>query len=433
MATSSIVRITQFLPGGAETNMQDNVAGTVCDMYIKDSTGANDSDYNLVHLQAISNPAPVSREGYITTDPDAEWSDSPDNNPGLNDRYRFGYGRFGTRYHNLDNVSGVMIHDRDFSVDGDISAYDVLFAGDGEVRDMPEEVSGSMGVQDHERKIGDVTINQYDFIVSASPIPFSYKNPVDSDVWIKLSNYVYPLASGTTTLLLDTEGRTPLNIVPFYTGLGGFTAKWNNDREFDYDAQVNVEWGVFDEDSPANQITFNYWFRTVKDFTGPRISNESPADNESGVLVDGCVVFDIRDYETSVNIDSLELYVNNIFIEHTDLTITEVDTSDGYSIRYCPSKPFLYGDDIAVSIYVEDLATEPNYVFHVYSFTTELSLPPVVVDNDPKACRKYKPITQDVSVDVVDGGHGLDKESIDMGVADETENPRLNPIIYRED
>jgi hypothetical protein len=434
MSTSAVVRVTQFLPSSAEGNVRDGPASTESTSYVRDTVGTNEGEYNLIHLHAIQNPKPSAgrASSYVTTNPQT-WSDSPDNQPSLNDRYRYAYGRFGSRYRNLDDYAGVVIHDRFFATSGDYNQYDITFNGGGSVRDAQKEYSGSMLMQDHERRSGDVTVNQYDFIVSASPVPFSYKNPIDSDVWIKLGNYTYPLASGTTVLTLNGEVKTPLDIIPFYTGLGGFTAQWNNNEVFEYDSQVDVRWTVYDEASPANKIEFIYWFRTVGDFTGPRASNESPQDNATNVSVSTCIEFTVRDYETGVNINTLELYVNNVSIPHTSLTISEVSTSDGYKIVYCPVEKFLYGDDVAVSIYVKDLATEPNYLFHVYSFRTEYSTPPRVVGQDPSPCIGYVPIDSDVSVDVVDGGHGLDKDSIDMGVEDKMVQPRKLPIIYREE
>ena len=432
MSVSAVVQVVQFLPDSSSLGVHDNTPDSECSVFVKDYLGDNESDYRLYCLCAVQNPSPsMGRVGYITSEADT-WSDSPLNSPSLNDKYRYGYGRFGTRYRHLDNSSGVIIRDRDFSKSGQVAATDIIFTGDGYVRDISLETEGELLMQEHERKYGDVTINQYDFIVSASPVPFSYRNPIDSDVWIKLSNYVYPLSSGTVTLEINGENKTPLEIIPFYTGLGGFTATWSNDENFSYDSQVDVVWRVYDEGTPPNEIVFSYWFRTVGDYTGPRVVSTEPVDDEIDVSVDTCVEFTVRDFETGVNINTLELYVNNVLVELDQLTYEEVSTGDGYVVSFCPGQNFMYGDTVAVSIYIEDNATEPNYLFHVYSFTTEQSVPPVVVSHEPVACRENKPIDVDVEINVVDGGHGLDDETIDMSVDEYTGNPRKLPIIYRE-
>jgi len=433
MTVESVVRIKQYAPSDGTRDLLDKLISSEGNLTVLDTVGASGANTSVQHLRAITNPSPYGvRTSIYTGDPDA-WGDSPDNDPSRPDKFRYAYGRFGTRYGNLDSVGGVIINERDFSREGTYSQTEVEFSGDTSVRDFNYSCDGTLSMQEHERITGDTTINQYSFIVSASPIPFSYKNSIDTDVSIRLSNYVLPLSSGTVTLSLDSEMRAPLEVIPFYSGLGGFDAKWYNDREFDYNHQVFVEWRVFDTDSPPNEIVFRYWFRTVPDSVGPRISGVSPADNSSDIPVDTCVSFTVRDYEKGVNIDTLELYVNNIYVSAEELTITQVSTVDGYTVRYCPPQEFLYGDEVPVSVYVKDLADEPNFLFYVYSFTTESSMPPRVLGHLPRACRKYIPVDTDISVDVVDGGQGLDEGSLRIDVDDNSVGSTKRPIIYRED
>ncbi|MCK5017337.1 MAG: hypothetical protein KAS32_09705, partial [Candidatus Peribacteraceae bacterium] len=87
MSVISKVRITQFLPGSFESDVRDFKADTDCSLSVNDTEGAGGSDYSIKHLNAIQNPSSSSRGGYVTGD-SADWSDSPDNQPDLNDRYR---------------------------------------------------------------------------------------------------------------------------------------------------------------------------------------------------------------------------------------------------------------------------------------------------------------------------------------------------------
>lgn len=435
MPSEATIFITQYAPEGGYSNLNDMEIGVPGTSLLRDSIGNNSSSMSMYSLLAVQNPSPSSgrESSYATVDED-RWSDSPYKDPTRSDTYRYAYGRFGEgRYRNLDNYAGTVLHDRIFSRAGNYLQQDHVFNGSYLMIDSDYSESGNLLMQDHTRISGDATINQYNFLVSASPVPFSYKNSVDTDVSIRLSNYVYPLDTTAVELYINGVIKTPLEITPFYTGLGGFDAKWYNDQEFNYNEQISVEWRVFDTDSPANEIVFRYWFRTVADFIGPRISGLSPAANEVNVSVDTCILFTLRDYELGINITTLELYVNNIFISNDEMVITETSTSDGYNILYCPDDAFMYGDTIAVSIYVEDLAEDANYLFHVYSFSTEQSLPPVVVGNSPLACREYVFVDKDVEVDIIDGGQGLDEDSIRVDV-DEISTPlRKRPIIYRGD
>ena len=395
-----------------------------------------DFDYMVYHLSVVQNPTPragASSSYYVTEDPET-WSDSPTINPTLDDNLRYSYGRGDGRLGKLDDYVGVVIHNSDFSDSGDYIVQNHTYSNYVSMSHLDNSLSVQHLMQNHSTPTGDVTVKQYDLILLASPEPFSYRNPVDSNVSIRLGNYINPLNSGTLTLYLGGEIKEDVSIDPFYAGLGGFDATWVNDREFEYNSQVDVEWHVFDVDSPANEFVIKYWFRTVPDVVGPRVSSLVPADNSTGTSVDTCIQFIIRDYECGVNIDTLELYVNNQEAVDSGLTISELPSLDGYSIRYCPTESFLYGDEVPVSIYVEDMADQPNYLFYTYSFTTELSSAPKIVGMDPVPCRKYKSITENVEVDLVDGGHGLNDGSIMFSVDDKVViNPRKLPIIYRED
>lgn len=395
-----------------------------------------DFDYNMYHLDAVRNPVPRSgfESIYYETEDEDDWSDSPVNNPSLNDNLRFAYGRGGTRYGNLDDYVGVVMHNRDFSNSGDYVEQNHKFEGEFTYSHLDSQFDCDYIVQNESTPTGEATVQQYDLIVLASPEPFSYRNPVDTDVSIRLSNYIHPLNSGTVSLYLEGVEKQNIETTPFYSGLGGFDAVWTNDNEFDYNTQIEVEWRVFDEDSPANEFVIKYWFKTIPDLVGPRIIEVSPVDNQTGVGVDSCLQISLRDYEQTINIDTLDMYVNNQEVTASGLTVTPLSSLDGFNIRYCPPEDFLYGDEIPVSVYIEDVADPPNYLFHTYSFTTEESNAPKVVYMDPQPCRKLKPTTQDVEVDVVDGGHGLDEDSILFSVDDKTvPNPRKLPIIYRED
>lgn len=439
MSVSSVIRITQYGNEEGHIDEYSRVGSSDCDLVFYDSEAGKEGYYSLYGLLDVQNPKPTTgREKYNppynTLEPDM-WTDSPALAPTLSDRFRYAYGRYsgGIRYGKLDRYSGVIISSQDFSISGDFSNNEIVFGGVGSVQDRQvNNVSSTLLMEEPLPASGDVTVYQYDFIVSASPVPFSYRNPVDTDISIRLSNYVYPLSSGTVSLYVDGTENEPLVVTPFYSGLGGFDAVWENVSVFEYDQQVNVEWHVYDTAPTPNEIIFRYWFKTVPDTIGPRISNVSPADNATDVAVDECISFTIRDYETGVNMDTLEFYVNNRLVGADKLTISELSSEDGYSITYCPEENFLYGDEIAVSVYVEDISDNKNYLFYVYSFTTIESKAPVVVSSIPRPCREYIKTDATVEVDIVDGGNGLDSESISIDVDDNPANNRKTPIIYRD-
>ena len=432
MPNFSDITIRQYSPGSVGGYVADRDFNWSSEGDCRDSLLGVSTEIGVQFYYAYQHPRPmfVSLPYSVSED----WSDSPSNAPFLSDLERYSYGRFGpNRYGKLDNYRGASVRQNYFGMASESLITELITSKDTVIYDIDTGLTNETLVYETEVPFNYTTLNQRNLLLNASPAPFSYKNPVDTDVYIRMGNYVYTLSSGTITLSLDGESKTGLEITPYFGGLGGYDVTWSNDQEFGYNSRVAVHWTVYDSYVPPNKIDFDYWFMTVQDYLGPRFFSFSPQDGDIGVGVDTCISFVVRDYELGINISSLELYVNNVFIPISSMSISETSSGDGYSISFCPPEEFLYGDTIPVSIYVEDNSEEKNYSFYVYSFTTEESLAPNVISQDPRSCIGYVPVDYDVEVDVVDGGGGIDGESIVLIIDSKPAVFRKEPIIYRED
>lgn len=426
----AVVYVRQYGPDSREGGLRQKSLSYDLDYYLRNSDLSKYVEYNQTHYPLAQSPSTI-REGVLTDDGE-DWSDSPTNQPDLDDSLRYSYGRFGTRYGKLDSYSGAIIRTQSFLVDNEGASRSKGFYGTGDLYRLNNDTSGWFQLQKFGLPSNYEYVYTYDIFSYSSPVMFSYKNPVNTDVSIRLSNFINSVDAGSVQLFLGGEEKN-LTTSTFTGGLGGVDAIWSNDENFDYNEQIDVLWTFTDDAVPANSFEISYWFRTVNDYIGPRISNLSPEDDSIDISVSSCVQFDIRDYEKGINLDTLEIYVNNVLALDTYITTTELSTGDGYRVIYCPPEDFLYGDEVPVSIYVEDNSDEVNYLFHVYSFTTEESSPPEVISTEPVACRKYKSISVNVEADIVDGGHGLDGDTIILHVDNEVVVFRKLPIIYRED
>jgi hypothetical protein len=393
---------------------------------------------------------------WSTEDPE-HWSDSPARQPNLLYRYRFGWGRdkaelfpqpgitaltagaAGERWGALGQVSGVLIYERLFGTSNIGRIHEFTVEDKGRVRDTQTSASNRM---EHMRQLGgasgDVTVEQFPFLLVAVPEPFSEKNPVNTDVFIRLANYAYPLASGTITLYLDDVLQDDLRVEEFFGGLGGFNTTWENDFLFEYDARVDVKWEFSDTDVPANRFVIRYPFYTVEDLAGPRITDLVPADEGTGVPITGPLQFDVEDFENDVDIDSLVLYVNNVRIidgENGTIELTRFENERGYTVKFTPEEPWLYGDLIPVAIFISDTSANENETFFTYSFTTIESTAPRLINIDPAPCTVGVPTGTDIQADVIDGGHGLDTNSIIFTVEEIERGSviQLIPIVHRDD
>ena len=365
-----------------------------------------------------------------------DFSDSPNNDPTRLNFLRWAYGRSHdglSRYGTLRNHHGVLISQKEFELDNEIScgSFSSALAGSVLQKDWLSDVD-MLVVQDLV-VVSDVTQEQFDFLLTAAPVPYSTKNPVDSDVYIRLSNHsVEPLDPSTIVLRLNGEVMTGVTYAPFYAGYGGLDITWSNVREFDYGSIVDVVWEVYDTASPANCLLIQYWFTTMPDERGPFISNQSPRDDSVGVSITTSIVFDLLDNETGVDISSLEFYVNNKAVLLSDPVFTVIEIAGGYRIQYTTPTPFLYGDAIPVVVKISDLAVPSNSSFFVWSFTTEGSLVPSLMNMEPAPCDVNVSRIRNISFEVVDSGHGLDKDSIIMTIDNKQKDSVLIiPIVHR--
>lgn len=459
MAVSAVIQIEQYDSVSFDGTVSDRVYQASSDGNVRDSFSSIDAETVFTHLPHVSQPASrgSSVGGWGTEDED-DWSDSPVNAPELLYRHRFAYGRdraeafstgytpdlinnppdAGARWGDLDDNSAVIMYERDFPVtaDGWVRQFTVEDSGDIRNSVFHNEVDFNM-VHLGETS-SDYTLTLFPFVLVAVPAAFSIKNPIDTDVFIRLSNYAHTIASGTITMTLNSITAQPLVVDEFFGGLGGYDVTWNNAFNFDYDSVVSVIVEFLDTDVPANKITIDYPFYTVKDLAPPRIINIVPLDGTEDVTPLGTVQFELVDYESGVNIETLKLYVNNILIidsVHGTIISTAREDGLGYTVSYMAFESWLYGDEIPVAIFVKDTSPSTNELFHSYSFKVLESTSPRMININPVACDGDVPTGTAVSVDVVDGGHGIDKDSVSVSVDDieRSGDVTVIPIVHRDE
>jgi hypothetical protein len=451
MTVVSIVKIQQFSTQDSDFSVENTIFSPEEEGNVRDSTLGKETEFTYTHLRQVSNPtaSSPSRDGWHTENKN-DWSDSPTSQPNLLYRYRFGFGRDyreeseitlgqdGLRLGKLDDASGVILYQRLYTLDGETEVRDFKYDAEGQVRQKTFNLESNYSHLHHMESIeGEGDVSQFPFLLLAIPEPFSLKNPVDTDIFIRLSNFSTPLASGTISLYVDGILRLPIDISEFFGGLGGFDILWANNFIFDYDAEVRVRLTYSDTTIPANEFEIEYPFYTVPDLARPRITNLIPSENSTGVAINSAIQFDLLDFEIGVDIDTLKLYVNGKLITSGvdgTIQITELEDGTGYTVRYTPTKEWLYNDYIPIAVFVKDLSIHENELFYSYGFTTEQSLSPELVETKPQPCIINVSTGTDVSVVVVDGGHGLDESTILFSINEkEPEKVHKLPIVFRDE
>ena len=471
----AVTVITQFATDGNSGSIHVGDFGGLADADILVTSFSLNSDARQTHLPAVTQPAASSiAGGHATRDPVNDyWSDSPKNMPNTLYRHRFGYGRdtrelfeqpglvplaqgaTGARWGNLDNNSGVLLSERLYPVESnntlwqhgsfhdngpgveDNTYYASWYGTILQFRTDPL-IASSADIKQTPIVTGEKTLRVVNFLLTAAPSPNSVKNPIDTDIFIRFGNFSSVFDPDTFVLYIDEVAQTGLVVEEFFAGLGGFNVTWNNTTQFEYDSRVDIRWEFRDTDVPSNLFVFWYPFYTVKDLAGPRVTGLVPPHGATNIAIDTTLQFEVEDFENGINIDSLVIFVNSVKVVHGETGILEVSqykNKKGYTVRYTNNDPWLYGDLIPVSIFVQDSSKNDNETFFPYSFTTVDSTSPTLINTKPLACTVVVPVGTHVSVDIIDGGHGINKDSIVLSVEgiERGDQVILIPILHRDE
>lgn len=456
MPVTAVISITQFETKDSLGSAQDSIISPVSETIVREETFSQSSSSVQTHPPAVSQPAASSiTGGQPTPVPELEhWSDSHLNDSTKLNRHRFGSGRWNVEsfdqpglpaqagnaalWGKLDDNSGILTYQRNYEAEVETNVLETKHHSEGSVQDRITYSYGEFSVKELGEISADVTLQIFPFLLDMLPLPNSDKNSITTDIFIRLGNFSNVFDPDTIVLYVDGAVQPTLVIEEFFGGLGGFDVTWENSFSFDYDAQVDVRWEMSDLTVPTNDYVIQYPFYTVTDASGPRVLNRVPSDESSNIPIANTVYFELEDYENDVDIDSLILYVNNVKVESGvtgDLIYERFQNEKGYTVTYTHYEPWLHGDLIPVAIFIQDTAKFVNTTFHTYNFTTVQSTPPELINLKPLSCSLAIPTGTHISVDVIDGGHGLDKSTIVFTVEDIERSGQiaLIPIIHRDE
>ena len=289
-----------------------------------------------------------------------------------------------------------------------------------------------------------VDIEQFKFIEDAIPAFWSEKNPVNTNIWIRLRPFAYDLNQGTlvfkvrevsyagNTGYIDVTSLCTVTTFDAGGGLLGLDILYNPAVDFHHNAVVYVSIEVYDGAPTPNIILTDYWFRIIPDYRAPYIDNEFPAREEEGVDISTNISFDIFDAGVGVDIGSLEFYLNNRY----KVPITSA-ISGGYHVTYNPPEDFNYGQTVEITVKVKDASDYQNQLYDMWRFYCEGSTGPWIDPDSfyPRNCTRgtYRKLTG-ISANVYGiNDTGVDQSSILVRIGGKERNVTITPIIYRVD
>ena len=293
-----------------------------------------------------------------------------------------------------------------------------------------------------EHMLTHVRIDQFIFVQDARPAFYSHKNPVFTDIWLRLRPFASSLNAETLRMRIRKVSRfndsgivditDQLRIEAFDAGssLEGLEVTYDPEELFEYNSIVYVYLEVYD--FAGNLIKIDYWFTLIHDYRIPYILNMSPNRLESGVDPNTTVYFEVRDDETGIDIDSLAVTVNTkvVFPQRVDKL-----SDNHYIIEYTPPIPFMYGTSVDIGVFVGDRAFQKNWLRDGYNFYIVSSASVGLIGFEPRPCIHGVNRYYDVSFIAIDLGAGVDKSKLRLQVSEidltNNQNTNILPIIYR--
>jgi hypothetical protein len=287
-----------------------------------------------------------------------------------------------------------------------------------------------------------VKLNQFVFVEDAVPKFWSEKNPIDTNIWIRLRPFAFSLNNTTLRMWVrersyngDTgyyEVTHSLTLTNFDAGGGmlGIEALYNPPQDFLYSSLIFVRIEVYDRAYIPNFIYTEYWFKITPDYKAPYLINLSPDREEINVAVDKTIHFEIVDEGSGIDVNSLECLLNSVRMDRDYLNV-EVVSRYHIKVDYTPEKNLFFSKDYKVSVKVQDTSPQINRMNDSFVFYTADSTGVLILDPSPGVCKSSMRRFQDVSVKILADGNGVDVGSIRMQVFDRDVHPRILPIIYR--
>lgn len=287
-------------------------------------------------------------------------------------------------------------------------------------------------------------LDQFIFVEDAIPKFWSVKNPIDTNIWIRLRPYAYSLSPTTAKMFVrevwwggdtgyvDVSGQLTKQTFDAGGGVLGLELTYNPAQDFHYNSIVYVVIEVYDIAPSPNRITTSYWFEVIPDYKAPYLENLSPSREQDNVNVDTDIYFEIKDDGAGVDIDTLELYVNSRIVSPTNIVIVKV-SDNHYKVTYTPPTNFFFDKRVTVGVIVDDLTEYDNYLNDRYAFYTPESDNILFTEFLPGACKRGLPRFQDVSFLALGIGSGVDRDTLRLQVRekDVTDQSTIVPIIYR--
>lgn len=322
-------------------------------------------------------------------------------------------------------------------IEGPIEQFELTTAGPTftriiEQRDARRATIDGGPIEQEEQISNSIDIEQFDFLDLIFPPCNSIRNPVDTNLLVRITDFGFTF--NLATLVFKVNGIEVQDDPEFVTTplVNGAQLDYNPPENFAYSSEVRIFIEVLDTAPVPNRFVFRCSFFTVDDTIGPRVENFSLC-NTTNVDARAPVVFDVVDFETGVNADSIRLNIEGIGV-CSGIALTELTTSSGNGFRVTwnhASAPFRFGSSVTAAVTAEDNALEPNSTLFICRFEVEDSSAPQFINFSPGPCKSFIDNTTGLTFEVYGIEDGVDISTLEVVVDSKDRKVLVRPRVRR--
>ena len=285
-------------------------------------------------------------------------------------------------------------------------------------------------------------IDQFIFVEDAVPKFWSEKNPIVTNIWIRLRPFMYSLDNDSLKMWVrevsyigdtgyyEVSDKVSLENFDAGGGLLGVEVTYDPIYDFHHNALVFVRIEVYDIAPISNYISLDYWFTIIPDLKSTYLTNLFPAREEDFVNTNINITFEIHDEGTGVDINTLECFLNSRRMNPDNLIIEKYN-KNYYKVTYIMVNPLYYGKKYKVNVKITDSSEAANQMNDSWYFYTLESDGVIFTQFDPSLCKRGVDRFSGVSIVALADGGGIDGESIRLQVLNKDVDANKIPIVYR--
>lgn len=270
-------------------------------------------------------------------------------------------------------------------------------------------------------------IQQFDFLIFALPVPYSIKNPVDTNILIRIVGFGgIPLDPGTLVFKVNGVDRASDVVITSFGA--GLQLEYDPAVNFDYFSNVTVEIIILDTAFPPNVLSTMYTFETVADYKLPFVDYVFPPDLSVGNDPETDVYVIVKDNETGINPESIRFSINGRFVSGVE--VNEI-LPGAFRVLYRTTEPYIAQSIVSASVDVEDNAG--NRFIGSWSFGIGDSDGIFFTNRNPHDCQKLVALDTDVCIEAYGKEDGIHLPSMEFDFDGRRVSVAVVPKIYRKE